>query len=314
MAVVVWVALSMNASARSAKSFSTATLVAAADYLPCGEGCSALANQASAFCFRVGDQTLVGEGSSYLHEGKFAGAKEFAGKQIQLRFSRRSIWIKPPDSSVMKLSRGSQFENFQDAGCIREVRKPLLAAANAHRRPAKVPGTAFALAGTGKGDRYLWYQCDLDSDKAEIACRSWYRNGDLLGRDWYCARTAAGEPVLSTTGQPIPVPPGEVTIGASGVLSVAGGVVATVGVFTFPPGVQLTPEGANRYVPPEGTIPVPAKDDSVHQGAIESANQDVIQGSLDLIVMQRQAEMMQKALTIFHTEFNKTATEDLPRV
>jgi len=195
MAVVVWVALSMNASARSAKSFSTATLVAAADYLPCGEGCSALANQASAFCFRVGDQTLVGEGSSYLHEGKFAGAKEFAGKQIQLRFSRRSIWIKPPDSSVMKLSRGSQFENFQDAGCIREVRKPLLAAANAHRRPAKVPGTAFALAGTGKGDRYLWYQCDLDSDKAEIACRSWYRNGDLLGRDWYCARTAAGEPV-----------------------------------------------------------------------------------------------------------------------
>jgi flagellar basal-body rod protein FlgF/flagellar basal-body rod protein FlgG len=52
----------------------------------------------------------------------------------------------------------------------------------------------------------------------------------------------------------------------------------------------------------------------VHQGAIESANEDVIQGSLDLIVMQRQAEMMQKALTIFHTEFNKTASEDLPRV
>jgi flagellar basal-body rod protein FlgF/flagellar basal-body rod protein FlgG len=53
---------------------------------------------------------------------------------------------------------------------------------------------------------------------------------------------------------------------------------------------------------------------AVHQGAIEAANQDVIQGSLDLIVMQRQAEMMQKALTIFHTEFNKIATEDLPRV
>src|ERR1035438_7555715 len=41
---------------------------------------------------------------------------------------------------------------------------------------------------------------------------------------------AKGEPVLSTTGQPIPVPPGEVSIGADGVLSVAGGVVATVGV------------------------------------------------------------------------------------
>jgi len=126
--------------------------------------------------------------------------------------------------------------------------------------------------------------------------------------------TAAGEPVLSTNGQPIPVPPGEVAVGANGVLSVAGGAVATVGVFTFPPGVQLTPEGANRYVPPEGVVPVLSKNGAVHQGAIESANQDVIQGSLDLIVIERQAEMMQKALTIFHTEFNKLATEDLPRI
>jgi len=60
--------------------------------------------------------------------------------------------------------------------------------------------------------------------------------------------------------------------------------------------------------------PVLSKTATVHQGAIEAANQDVIQGSLDLIVMQRQAEMMQRALTVFHTEFNKTASEDLPRV
>ena len=39
-----------------------------------------------------------------------------------------------------------------------------------------------------------------------------------------------------------------------------------------------------------------------------------MQGTLDLIMMQREAEMMQKALTIFHTEFNKIATEDLPKV
>ena len=64
--------------------------------------------------------------------------------------------------------------------------------------------------------------------------------------------TAAGEPVLSTTGQPIPVPPGEVSVGADGVISVAGGAVATVGVFTFPAGTELTPEGANRYLAPAG--------------------------------------------------------------
>ena len=126
--------------------------------------------------------------------------------------------------------------------------------------------------------------------------------------------TKAGEPVLSATGQPILVPPGEVTVGADGTISVAGGTVATVGVFTFPAGTELTPEGANRYVAPAGVTPVLAKDASVHQGAIEAANQDVVQGSLDLIVMQRQAEMMQRALTVFHTEFNKFATEDLPRI
>ena len=46
--------------------------------------------------------------------------------------------------------------------------------------------------------------------------------------------TSSGEPVLSTANKPIPVPPGEVSVGADGVLSVAGGAVATVGVFKFP--------------------------------------------------------------------------------
>jgi flagellar basal-body rod protein FlgF/flagellar basal-body rod protein FlgG len=126
--------------------------------------------------------------------------------------------------------------------------------------------------------------------------------------------TGAGEPVLSATGQVINVPPGEVSVGADGSVSVAGGAVATVGVFDFPKGVQLTPEGTNRYVPPQGVTPTLAKDSTVHQGATEAANEDVIQGTLDLVVMQREAEMMQKALTIFHTEFNKIASEDIPKV
>src|SRR5215469_2924102 len=126
--------------------------------------------------------------------------------------------------------------------------------------------------------------------------------------------TQTGEAVLSATGQPIPVPPGEVSVGANGVLSVAGGAAATVGLFSFPASVQLVPEGANRYAAPAGAAATASSDATIHQGAIESANQDAVQGTLDLIVMQRQAEMMQRALTVFHTEFNKFATEDLPRV
>jgi flagellar basal-body rod protein FlgF len=126
--------------------------------------------------------------------------------------------------------------------------------------------------------------------------------------------TAAGEPVLSVSGQTISVPPGEVSVGSDGALSVNGGVVASVGVFSFPAGAELTPEGANRYMAPPGANAIVAKDASVHQGAIEQANQDVVEGTVDLIAMQRQAEMMQRALTVFHTEFNKIASEDLPRV
>jgi flagellar basal-body rod protein FlgF/flagellar basal-body rod protein FlgG len=126
--------------------------------------------------------------------------------------------------------------------------------------------------------------------------------------------TSAGESVLSSDGKSIAIPPGEVGVGTDGTLSVEGGAVAVVGVVSFPAGANLTAEGANRYIAPKGMPPAAAKNSSIHQGALEAANQDVIQGSLDLIVMQRQAEMMQRALTVFHTEFNKFAAEDLPKV
>lgn len=126
--------------------------------------------------------------------------------------------------------------------------------------------------------------------------------------------TSNGEPVLSPDGKAISVPPGDVSVGTDGTLSVEGGSVAIVGVFSLPAGTHLTAEGANRYVAPKDAIPAAAKSASVHQGALEAANQDVVQGSLDLIVMQRQAEMMQRALTVFHTEFNKIAAEDLPKI
>jgi len=126
--------------------------------------------------------------------------------------------------------------------------------------------------------------------------------------------TAAGEPVLSSQRQPIPVPPGEVMVGADGAISINGAIAATVGVFGFPAGTQLAPEGKNRYIAPDKVQAIASTTAIVHQGSLEGSNEDVIQGSLDLLMMQRQAETMQRALTIFHTEFNKTAAEDLPRV
>jgi hypothetical protein len=200
IALAACAALSLTpcASARGAKDYSAATLVETADYQPCRNGCSAKAEPVSAFCFRQGDKVMVADGSSFLHEKKFSGLEELAGKQVQIRFNERFVWVMPPDGPTLKLERGSKYENFKDAGCIREVRRPIIDAAYAHKRPGKVSTYAFALSGTGKeGDLYIWFQCDLSSDKSVIACQRWYSDGTPYGKDWYCARTMDGAPVAA---------------------------------------------------------------------------------------------------------------------
>jgi flagellar basal-body rod protein FlgF/flagellar basal-body rod protein FlgG len=125
--------------------------------------------------------------------------------------------------------------------------------------------------------------------------------------------TQAGEPVLDQKHQPIRVPAGDVHVGSDGGVSVNGALAGRIGVFGFASGDALSAEGANRYAASAGSQPVAATG-AIHQGALEASNQDVIQGSLQLMLMQRQAEMMQKAVTIFSNDFDKTASEDLPRV
>jgi flagellar basal-body rod protein FlgF/flagellar basal-body rod protein FlgG len=125
--------------------------------------------------------------------------------------------------------------------------------------------------------------------------------------------TAEGEPVLDTQNKPIQIPEGEIAIGADGTVSVGGAVVSRVGTFSFDSAASIEAEGANRYAPVKGAVPKAATG-SIHQGALESSNENVIQGSLQLILVQRQAEMMQKALSMFDGEFDKTASEDLPKV
>ncbi|MBT9330310.1 flagellar hook-basal body protein [Paracidobacterium acidisoli] len=125
--------------------------------------------------------------------------------------------------------------------------------------------------------------------------------------------TADGDPVLDAQNKAIQIPDGEITVGSDGAVSVGGAVAGRIGLFTFPSASDIEAEGANRYAPVKNAVRR-AADGSIRQGALESSNEDVIQGSLQLILVQRQAEMMQKALSIFNGEFDKTASEDLPKV
>ncbi len=139
------------------------------------------------------------------------------------------------------------------------------------------------------------------------------RNGQFERAQDGTLTTQAGEPVLDAKGQPIRIPAGEIGVGADGAVSVDGAVAGKIALFGFASGDALTPEGANRYAAATGAKPAAAAG-AIRQGALEASNQNVIDGSLQLVLMQRQAEMMQKAVSMFSNDLDKTASEDLPRV
>jgi flagellar basal-body rod protein FlgF len=113
------------------------------------------------------------------------------------------------------------------------------------------------------------------------------------------------------------LPTGTVTVAPDGAVSVTtdagSGVVGQLGVFNFASTAVLSAEGANRFVAAAGAVPV-AGTALVQQGAVESSNQDTVHGTMELILIQRQAEMMQKALTVFDGGLDKTAVEQLSRI
>ncbi len=125
--------------------------------------------------------------------------------------------------------------------------------------------------------------------------------------------TAAGDVVLGTNGQPIPIVGAPVSISPDGTISVNGALAGQLKVVDFPAGTSLQSEGKNYYSAPDKTA-VPAAQASVQQGMLESSNVNAVASSIELITVQRYAELMQRALTMFHTEMNQVATQDLPKV
>jgi flagellar basal-body rod protein FlgF len=124
--------------------------------------------------------------------------------------------------------------------------------------------------------------------------------------------TEAGNPVLGAQG-PIELPSGPVSISEDGTVSVSGAVAAEMQLVEFPPGTVLQPEGNSYMIAPDGSGQA-ASASRVRQGSLEASNINAVEGTVDLITLQRHTEMLQRALNIFHTEFNRTAVEDLPNV
>jgi flagellar basal-body rod protein FlgF len=126
-------------------------------------------------------------------------------------------------------------------------------------------------------------------------------------------RTPKNQVILGVNGAPIVVPPGQVDIALDGTVSVAGGVAGKLNVLDFPKGTPLSPEGDTLFRAPAQTA-TPALTTEVHQGSLEGSNIDAVTGATNMTLVARQFEMMQKALSIFYGDLDKTATEDLAKV
>jgi flagellar basal-body rod protein FlgF len=125
--------------------------------------------------------------------------------------------------------------------------------------------------------------------------------------------TAEGDPVLGDQG-PILLPSGQVSVGADGTLSVDGAVAGKLRVTAFAPGTSLHAVGTSYFEAPQNATPVPSTDASVRQGMLESSNVNPVSAVVNLITVQREAEMLQRALGTYYSEFDHIAATDLPRV
>lgn len=142
------------------------------------------------------------------------------------------------------------------------------------------------------------------------------RNGNFHLNAARQVTTQDGNLVLAeqgTTTVPITLPTGTVSVSPDGTISVDGGLVAKLHLVQSAPGTAMVLEGNSNYVAPAGSER-PVSNSIVRQGMLESSNINPVEGAVGLILLQRQADMLGRALTIFSTDFDRAAAQDVPRV
>jgi flagellar basal body rod protein FlgG len=124
--------------------------------------------------------------------------------------------------------------------------------------------------------------------------------------------TASGDPVLGDNG-PITIVGTPVSISPDGTISSNGAISGRLKLVEFASTVEVQSAGGTYYTAPAGTA-VSAKNSQVRQGMLESSNVNPVTSVVEMITAEREVETMRRVLTMFSTELDKTAVQDLPRV
>ena len=143
------------------------------------------------------------------------------------------------------------------------------------------------------------------------AGRQYTRNGNFhVDRNGRLA-TADGNTVLGAEG-PILIPPGKLSVSSDGTISVDGALAGQLRIVKFPPTTAITAAGAASFTAPAGQEQ--PSDGVIMQGALEGSNVNGVTAAVELVALQRHADLLQQALTAFHSNFNRIAAQDLSRI
>jgi flagellar basal-body rod protein FlgF len=123
--------------------------------------------------------------------------------------------------------------------------------------------------------------------------------------------TQDDEAVLGQSG-PIVLPRGEVSIASDGTVAVDNAVAGRVQLVEFANSENLTLEGNSDFAAPEGEA-VAAQKSTVSEGMLESANLNPIEQTAMMMSLQRHAELLERTLSVFQNDLDKTAIEDMAR-
>jgi flagellar basal-body rod protein FlgF/flagellar basal-body rod protein FlgG len=125
-------------------------------------------------------------------------------------------------------------------------------------------------------------------------------------------KTVNGDAIIGDQG-PVRIPPGtSVQFSPDGTISANGALVGKLKLVEFADNSTLSEISPGTFL--TDSTPAAARNSLVRQGSLESSNVNPVDAAVGLIAIQRHAEMLQRALTIFHTEFNRIAAGELSRV
>jgi flagellar basal-body rod protein FlgF len=125
--------------------------------------------------------------------------------------------------------------------------------------------------------------------------------------------TAQGDAVLGENDKPITVLGAPVSVAQDGTISVNGAVTGRMKRVEFAPSVNVESVGGTYFTAPQDAA-VPAKNTNVRQGMLEGSNVNPVTSVIELVSAQRDVETMRHVLTLFNSDMDKTAAQDLPRV